>query len=114
MQDCIFCNIIKKEIPSSIEYEDENVMVFHDIRPKAALHLLIVPKKHIESVNHAQEEDKGLMGECIMVAQKVAAQKALQGYKLHINVGKEGGQEVGHVHMHLLAGPFFTHANSEL
>ncbi len=106
MPDCIFCKIIRKEIPSSIEYEDENVVVFHDIRPKAALHLLIVPKKHIESVNQAQAEDKELMGECIMVAQKVAAQKALKGYKLHINVGREGGQEVDHTHVHFLAGPF--------
>lgn len=105
MPDCIFCRIVSKEIPSSIEYEDDHVVVFHDIHPKAALHLLIVPKKHIESIQHLQAEDKELMGECIFTAQKVAAQKGIQGYTMRINVGKEGGQEVDHAHIHFLAGP---------
>lgn len=101
--DCIFCKIAAKQLPSTIEYEDENFVVFHDIHPKAPLHLLIIPRKHIHSVDHLEQEDKTLMGELILVAQKVAREKSLKGYKLLINVGREGGQEVDHLHLHLLA-----------
>lgn len=103
MEDCIFCKIAKKEAEAKIEYEDDDFIVFHDIHPKAPLHLLLVPKKHIESIDHLEIHDKELMGELLLLAKKVAKQKGLNGYKLGINVGREGGQDVDHLHVHLLA-----------
>ncbi|MBI1971420.1 MAG: histidine triad nucleotide-binding protein [Candidatus Wildermuthbacteria bacterium] len=102
---CLFCKIAEKTLPAKIEYEDDRFSVFHDIHPKAPLHLLIIPKKHIQSVDHVAIEDKELMGELILVAQKVARAKNLRGYKLQINVGREAGQIVDHLHLHLLARP---------
>lgn len=104
--DCIFCKIAKKEIQADIVYEDDKVIAFKDINPKASLHLLIIPKKHILSVNHIEIQDKILMGDLILAAQKIAKEKKLQGYKLMINVGRDGGQIVDHLHVHLLSGEF--------
>ncbi len=101
--DCIFCKIAQKQTPTKIVYEDEEFVVFHDIRPKAPLHLLLVPKKHILSLQEAQEGDAELLGKLLLRAQKVARQEQVKGYKLAMNVGKEGGQEVDHIHLHLLA-----------
>lgn len=106
MEDCVFCNIVSRKIPSAIEYEDEHAVVFYDIHPKAPIHLLIVPKKHILSVDHVSIEDTPLMGELIGVAKKVARQKNVKGYKILINVGREGGQEIDHLHFHLLANAY--------
>lgn len=102
--ECIFCKIIKKELASEIIYEDDKTISVKDINPKAPIHFLILPKKHILSVNHLEKEDKNLMGELILTAQKIAKEKNLNGYKLVINVGREGGQIVDHLHMHLLSG----------
>ena len=99
----MFCKIAAKDMPSDVTYEDEKFLVFHDINPKAPLHLLIIPKRHIPSIDHAELQDKELLGELILVAQKVARQHKLKGYKLGINVGREGGQVVDHIHVHLLA-----------
>lgn len=101
--DCLFCKIANKEAASEMIYEDENFVAFKDIRPKAPFHILIVPRKHIHSVNHIEGEDKVLMGELILVAQKIAKENNLKGYKLQINVGREGGQEIDHLHLHLLS-----------
>ena len=103
MEDCLFCKIAKKEAPSEMVYEDENFSAFKDLYPKAPFHILIVPKKHIHSVDHIEVEDKELMGELILVAQKIAKENTLKGYKLQINVGRVGGQEIDHLHLHLLA-----------
>lgn len=103
MEDCIFCKISRKELSSEIEYEDETFMVFHDIHPKSPLHLLIIPKKHIHSVDHLEPQDRELMGDLVLCAQKIAKNRGLRGYQLHINVGKDGGQVVDHLHMHLQA-----------
>lgn len=102
--DCLFCKIAKKEIPSDIVYEDERFVVFKDISPKASIHLLIIPRKHIHSVDHIEIEDKALIGELILVAQKIAKEKNINGYRLQINVGRDGGQIVDHLHLHLLSG----------
>ena len=102
--DCLFCKIVNKEIPSNLVYEDDKIIAFKDINPKAPVHLLIVPRKHIPSVNHLEIGDKPLMGELIFVAQKIAKEKKLKGYKLLINVGREGGQIIDHLHLHLLSG----------
>jgi len=102
--ECLFCKIANKEIPSEIIYEDEKFVVFKDIKPQAPVHLLIIPRKHIHSVDHVEIEDKSLMGELILAAQKIAKKKNLKGYKLQINVGRDGGQLIDHLHIHLLSG----------
>lgn len=99
--DCLFCKIARKEVPSGIVYEDDRFVAFWDINPIAPFHLLLIPRKHIHSVDHVKEEDKELMGELILTAQKVARQHNLAGYKLHFNVGREGGQVIDHIHLHL-------------
>lgn len=101
--DCIFCKIASKEAPAKIVYEDENVIAFPDIDPKAPVHILIIPKKHIPSVDHVEIEDKTLMGELILAAQKIAREKGLDGYKLEIYVGRSAGQVIDHLHLHLLS-----------
>ena len=105
MKNCLFCKIINKEVPSDIIYEDEKVIAFKDIHPKAPVHFLIIPKKHISSVDHLEIEDKTLMGELILAAQKIAREKNLKGYRLQINVGRPAGQIIDHLHLHLLAWP---------
>lgn len=102
MLNCIFCQIIKKEAVSDIEYEDEKVIIFKDINPKAAVHLLIVPKKHIKSIKTPGSEE--VVGVLVKAAKKIAPKKGIAGYKLVFNVGKEGGQLVEHLHLHFLAG----------
>ncbi len=102
--DCLFCEIANKEKPAEIVYEDERFLAFNDINPRAPIHILIIPKKHIPSVAHVEEEDKELMGALILVAQKIAREKGLKGYKLLFNVGREGGQIIDHIHLHLLSG----------
>lgn len=104
--DCIFCKIINGEIPAEKVFESKNVFAFLDINPKAKIHVLIIPKKHIESVKHLEKIDKELVGELLFVAQKIAKEKNLEGYKLVINVGREGGQLVDHLHLHLLSSDF--------
>ncbi|MCK5044525.1 histidine triad nucleotide-binding protein [Candidatus Parcubacteria bacterium] len=102
---CIFCQIIKKEMPADIIYENEQVVAFKDIHPKAPLHFLIIPKKHIPSVDHLEEEDKELMGELVLSAKKIAKEQGVSAaYKLVFNVGRAGGQIIDHIHLHLLAG----------
>lgn len=101
--DCLFCKIIKKELPSEIVYEDDKILAFKDINPRAPVHFLIVPKKHIPSVDHVEFQDKELMGDLILAAQKIAKEKKLRGYRLQINVGRSAGQIVDHLHLHLLS-----------
>jgi len=103
VSDCIFCKISKKETPAEIVYEDDIVVAFNDINPKTPVHILIIPRKHIPSVDHVEIEDKALMGELILVAQKIAREKGLKGYRLQINVGRPAGQLVDHLHLHLLS-----------
>jgi len=108
MEDCIFCKIINKRLPSEIIYEDEETLVFKDIHPKAEVHLLIVPKKHIKSINEATEKDERLLGRIFLTAKKVAEDLNLvsQGYKLVLNVGRGAGQIINHIHLHLLSGNY--------
>ncbi len=106
MEDCIFCKIAKKEIPAEILFESNNVIAFKDVNPIAPVHVLVIPKKHIKSVAELQEEDASLMGEIILSARKIAEDLEISqnGYKLLIRVGKYGGQEVDHLHLHLIGG----------
>ncbi len=88
---------------ANIVYQDDNMIAFDDINPKAPIHILFVPKKHIHSVIHLGQEDKELMGEMILAIQKIAKEKELNGYRIIINVGREGGQIIDHLHFHLLS-----------
>lgn len=100
----IFTKIIKKEIPSEIVYEDEKIIVIKDINPKAKIHLLIIPKKEIETIDDLRDEDRELIAEMFFVAQKVAQKLwVVWWYKLHFNVWKAWWQEVMHIHMHFLS-----------
>lgn len=103
---CIFCDIIEKKVPSEIVYENEQAVAFHDIRPKAPVHVLIVPKKHIRSVNDITEADATVVAALFFAAQAVAETMGVKdGYKVAFNVERKGGQLIDHVHMHLLAWP---------
>ncbi len=104
--DCLFCKIINKEIPSQIVYEDDDILAFNDIAPKAPVHILIIPKKHIDSHAQLMEEDTELLGKIHMVIKKLAVEKGISesGYRVVINCGEDGGQEVKHLHFHLLGG----------
>jgi histidine triad (HIT) family protein len=105
--DCIFCKIVAGQIPSEIAYRDEKVIAFRDIHPEAPIHLLIIPTEHITSlVDITTEKQAGLVGHLALVANKLAKQMGIaeSGYRLVINYGPDGGQEVPHLHMHLLGG----------
>ncbi len=98
----IFTKIINKEIPAKIEHEDNLCIVIHDIHPKAPVHLLIVPKKEIATIMDASDEDQALLGHLLIVARDMGKKLGLEGYKLQFNVGSKGGQEIFHIHLHLL------------
>jgi len=106
MLNCIFCKIAKKEIPAKIVYEDKDLVAFDDIEPKAPVHVLIIPKKHISSVKDLKAEDKELVGEIFLAAPKIAKEKGIAetGYRITLNYGKDAGQTVEHIHFHLLGG----------
>ena len=104
MADCIFDRIARGEIPSTVVYQDDTVMAFRDIHPKAPVHVLIIPKKHITSMMEITKEDVPIIGHMMEVAGIVGRQEGLKAYKLVINNGKDAGQEVMHLHMHLLGG----------
>ena len=102
----IFSKIIAKEIPADIVYEDDLVLAFKDIQPQAPVHILIIPKKEIATVNDVTAEDEATLGRLFVVAAKIAKENEIDtsGYRLMVNVNKDGGQEVFHLHMHLLGG----------
>lgn len=106
MEDCIFCKIIKGEIPSTKVYEDDEILAFDDIEPVAPIHILVIPKKHITSLAHLQKEDEDLVGRIYGVINKIAEEKGFKekGYRVIVNCGEDGGQEVMHLHFHILAG----------
>ncbi len=102
MEDCLFCKIIDKQINSEIIYEDDICVAFKDINPKSRVHLLIVPRKHIPKVSDMEEGDEKMMGHLIKVAKELAEKNECKGYQLLFNVGKEVGQIIFHVHLHLM------------
>ena len=106
MDDCIFCKIIKGEIPSKKVYEDEEFLAFHDINPAAPIHILVIPKKHISMLTELKEEDEQLMGKMFTIINKIAKQEGFEkeGYRVIVNCGKDSGQEVMHIHFHVLGG----------
>ncbi|MCP4889475.1 MAG: histidine triad nucleotide-binding protein [Rubripirellula sp.] len=101
----IFSKIIAKEIPADILHEDDVCLAFRDINPKAPVHFLVIPKKEIESLADVSEEDEAILGRCMVVASKVADAEGLEaGYRMVANTREEGGQEVPHLHFHILGG----------
>ena len=105
MDNCIFCKIVRGEIPSRKVYEDDDLFAFHDIRPAAPVHFLVIPKRHIDSLAHIAPDDAGLLGKMLAVAPTLAlAQGAANGFRTVINTGVDGGQEVGHLHLHIMGG----------
>lgn len=102
--NCIFCKIVSKNSPAEFIYEDGEIIVIKDINPKAPVHLLVLPKIHISSVSELTTDQKDIVSKLIYVARDIAKEKSLSGYKLVFNVGKEGGQMVDHVHLHVLGG----------
>ena len=106
MEDCLFCKIVKGEVPCNKVYEDEEILAFHDINPAAPIHILVIPKKHITSLAHLEKEDEVLVGRIYGVINKIAEEQGVKekGYRVIVNCGKDGGQEVMHLHFHLLAG----------
>ncbi|MGI6713308.1 MAG: histidine triad nucleotide-binding protein [Bacillota bacterium] len=106
MSDCVFCKIVNKEIPAQIVYEDEEIMAFKDIHPLAPIHILFIPKKHISDISQIQSDDAGLIGRIHIAAVQVARELGIEsnGFRLVNNCRSHGGQEVYHLHFHLLGG----------
>ena len=102
--DCIFCKIVNGTIPAKEIYEDEDVIAFNDINPSARVHFLIVPKLHIESLASCEAQHQALLGKMLLLAPKLAKEQGLAGFKTLINTGKDGGQLVFHIHIHVLGG----------
>lgn len=106
MTNCIFCRIAARQSPAEIEYEDEEILAFKDIYPKAPIHLLIIPKRHIDSVATLSAQDVPLIGRCFLVAKRLGDERGVaeRGYRVNCHCGPEGGQAVYHLHFHFLAG----------
>ncbi len=110
MTDCIFCKISTKQIDAHIVYEDENCVAFDDVHPKAPIHILIIPKKHIPTLDAIQDDETLLIGHMLQTAKKIAQNLNIadDGYRIVINCNAQGGQEVYHLHIHLLSGRHMT------
>lgn len=106
VNDCIFCKIAAKQIPSSIVYEDEFVIAFHDITPAAPVHILVVPKIHIDNINHIAGDDSGIIEKLMKAAVEVAKIASINdsGYRIINNCGEDGGQTINHLHFHVIGG----------
>ncbi len=107
MEDCLFCKISRSEIPAKFVYEDDKVLAFDDINPVAPVHVIIIPREHISTLNDLQPEQKNLMGHLILVMKEIARLKNLQDYRILVNCGTGAGQVVFHLHFHLLGGKRF-------
>ncbi|MGC9513233.1 MAG: histidine triad nucleotide-binding protein [Fidelibacterota bacterium] len=109
MTDCLFCKIIRGEIPSTKVYENEDVLAFRDINPQAPEHILIIPKIHINRVENLSDDQSEMVGKLVIAAKNIARQLGIHnGYRLVFNNGPQAGQEVEHIHLHLLAGRKFA------
>ncbi len=111
MSDCLFCKIIAGEIPSDTVFQDEQITAFRDINPVAPTHILIIPNKHIATINDLSTEDEALVGHLFTTAKTLAKDEGIaeSGYRLIINVNRDGGQEIYHLHLHLIGGQRMRH-----
>jgi histidine triad (HIT) family protein len=109
MSDCLFCKIVGGEIPSKRLFEDEDVIAFEDISPQAPVHLLVVPRRHVASLNDATEEHRDLLGKLLLTCRRLADERGISsGYRVVTNCGAQAGQSVFHIHFHLLGGRSMT------
>jgi histidine triad (HIT) family protein len=110
MDDCLFCRIGRKEIPAKIVYEDEKFLAFEDIKPQAPVHILLIPKTHFASLNDAPAGSEGLLGKILLRAREIARGKGIgsSGYRIVLNTARDSGQEVFHIHFHILGGRRMT------
>ena len=106
MADCLFCKIIKREIPASIVYEDDRVLAFNDINPQASTHVLVIPKRHVESLNELAPEHDAIVGEVVRRAAAIAKDRGISagGFRTVFNTNRDAGQTVFHIHLHLIGG----------
>lgn len=104
MADCLFCSMVSGKIPTTKLYEDDQIFVIKDIRPKAKVHLLVIPKVHIDSLLNVEEEQSALLGYIMISLKNFAKEQGLSGFRTIVNTGSEGGQEIFHLHFHLLGG----------
>jgi histidine triad (HIT) family protein len=108
MESCLFCRIVNKEIPAAVVYEDDELIAFNDISPRAPVHILIIPKVHIKSTDEINVDNKEIAGKLVAAASSLARQKGLEGYRLVFNCNESAGQTVFHLHLHLLGGRDFS------
>ena len=110
MSDCLFCNISRGNIPADVVYQDDNLVAFRDINPQAPTHILVIPRKHIASLNELQPDDSLLLGQMVLAARQLATSEGLanDGYRTVFNCNSAGGQMVYHIHLHLLGGRQMT------
>jgi histidine triad (HIT) family protein len=110
MEDCIFCQIINKKLPAKIVFEDDKILAFKDINPQAPTHILLIPKEHYASLNELPEESRDIIGHIFIKARDLAEKKGIKarGYRIVLNTEKESGQDVFHIHFHLLGGRQMT------
>ncbi|MCA1957397.1 MAG: histidine triad nucleotide-binding protein [Nitrospira sp.] len=106
MSDCLFCKIVAKQIPAKVVHEDDQILAFDDIHPQAPVHTLVIPKKHVAAVRDCEEQDQTLLGRLLLTCAKVAQLKGVaeSGYRIVTNTGKDGGQTVFHLHLHVTGG----------
>ena len=106
MSECLFCNIVGKKIPAKIVYEDDHTLAFDDINPQAPVHALVIPKKHVATVQDCNAQDQGLLGQLLFACVKVAKLKGVaeSGYRMVANTGRDAGQTVSHLHFHVMGG----------
>jgi len=106
LEECIFCKIASKELPANVVYEDEEIIAFKDINPAAPVHILIIPKKHVEKLTDIKKEDEAIIGRIYTVINDIAKSQGIdeRGFRVIVNCGEEGGQVVQHLHFHLLGG----------
>ena len=109
MSDCIFCRVVRREIPSKIVYEDDQLLAFEDVNPQAPVHLLVIPKKHIDQLSSLSSKDQGLGGALLQAANRLAKDKGIleEGFRVVINSGPKAGQTVFHLHLHVMGGRLF-------
>ncbi|MEW6455838.1 MAG: histidine triad nucleotide-binding protein [Acidobacteriota bacterium] len=107
-KQCVFCSVIRKEINAKIVYEDDKVIAFDDVNPQAPVHVLIIPKEHFESINEFPEEKKEILGYMVFISKKIVEIKGIskKGYRLVLNTGREAGQSIFHIHLHVLGGRY--------
>ncbi|HUH91943.1 MAG TPA: histidine triad nucleotide-binding protein [Casimicrobiaceae bacterium] len=106
MENCVFCKIVRGELPAEKVYEDAEILGFHDIRPQAPVHFMLIPKKHIASLAHAGAEDAGMLGRLLALTARLARENGSpDGYRTIVNTGRIGRQDVMHLHVHVIGGP---------